>query len=455
MPSRRTRLLAIFTALLLALGTAAHWQWQRIRPYGIDHDELGTVRVYRSWWRLRGVIFVLSPASGWSSADEDVAERFARRGYHVLGIDTGQWLARENAHSGCVYLPSLLENFSRDQQRRLGPGDYRLPSLVGQREGATLIYMTHLQAPPLSFEAAVALNPVPQLPLRTGFCNHPAESQEPKGQIVRVEKRNPAVPLRIWSTTSATTAERDFARAADGPDAKFTTPDGALFDQYHVALESLKSEAASSGLKDLPLVEVLPERATQPAFAIIYSGDGGWRDLDKTLAGVLAEKGMPVVGYDTLSYFWREKPPEAAAQDLARVIRFYRERWHRSEVVLIGFSFGANVMPFLYNRLPSDVRSSVKLVSLLSPERGTAFSVNPTEWVHIKTDRAKLRPIEPELAKVPRAIVQCVYGEEEVDDSVCVLPAGVATKVLRKPGGHHFDEDYDRLANDVLAAVPR
>ncbi len=209
------------------------------------------------------------------------------------------------------------------------------------------------------------------------------------------------------------------------------------------------------GVSDLPLVEVLPPHATQPAFAILYSGDGGWRDLDRALAGILARKGMPVVGYDTLSYFWREKSLETAARDLERVIRFYRARWERNEVVLIGFSFGADVMPFLYNRLPENVRSSVKLVSLLSPGRGAAFSVNPTEWVHIKTRSEKVTPIAPELAKLPAAIVQCVYGEAEAPESVCVLPAAAGTHVLRKPGGHHFDEDYDRLADEVLAALVR
>ena len=47
--------------------------------------------------------------------------------------------------------------------------------------------------------------------------------------------------------------------------------------------------------------------------AVIYSGDGGWRDIDKDIAGALQEKGIPVVGVDSLRYFWSEKTPDQVA----------------------------------------------------------------------------------------------------------------------------------------------
>jgi type IV secretory pathway VirJ component len=38
--------------------------------------------------------------------------------------------------------------------------------------------------------------------------------------------------------------------------------------------------------------------------AVMYSGDGGWVGLDRDVAAVLAKAGVPVVGIDSLSYFW-------------------------------------------------------------------------------------------------------------------------------------------------------
>ncbi len=60
--------------------------------------------------------------------------------------------------------------------------------------------------------------------------------------------------------------------------------------------------------------------------AVFYSGDGGWRDLDKQISGVLAEHGIATVGVDSLRYFWEEKAPEQVADDLAAILRHYRER---------------------------------------------------------------------------------------------------------------------------------
>jgi type IV secretory pathway VirJ component len=43
----------------------------------------------------------------------------------------------------------------------------------------------------------------------------------------------------------------------------------------------------------------------------------------------------------------------------------------------------------------------------------------------------------------------CLYGEEETD-SACPLLAGTAATVIRTAGGHHFDGNYDALAQHLL-----
>jgi type IV secretory pathway VirJ component len=253
-------------------------------------------------------------------------------------------------------------------------------------------------------------------------------------------------------SAEADATSRQFAAVINTGVTPLAADGTSLLGFYRLALADIDAARQRSPVADLPLVEVLPQHMTTDAFAILYSGDGGWRDLDQTLAGVLANDGMPVVGVDTLNYYWHEKTPEQSAEDLARVIRHYQQQWHRQQVVLIGFSFGANVLPFLYNRLPNDLKGSVVRMSLLSPERSTAFSVDPSAWLHIHRDKGKL-PIAPELAKLPAQRVQCIYGQEESSDSLCVLPDSAATNVVKKPGGHHFDGNYEQLARDVTAGL--
>ena len=130
-------------------------------------------------------------------------------------------------------------------------------------------------------------------------------------------------------------------------------PEGDLDERLAALLEAPLAAAADDTLAGLPLVE-LPVAAPGRLMAVVYSGDGGWRDIDKDIAGRLQDKGVPVVGVDSLRYFWSEKTPEQIAADLGLIIDHYREAWQRPDVVLVGYSFGADVLPFAYNRLPAD-----------------------------------------------------------------------------------------------------
>ena len=60
----------------------------------------------------------------------------------------------------------------------------------------------------------------------------------------------------------------------------------------------------------------------------------------------------------------------------------------------------------------------------------------------------------PELQRFDLSRLQCVYGEEE-EDSLCPAPELARAEVLRFPGGHHFDEDYEKIADAILASARR
>ena len=104
-------------------------------------------------------------------------------------------------------------------------------------------------------------------------------------------------------------------------------------------LDAVPGEAKGA-IASLPLVE-LPAVPRGRLLAIIFSGDGGWRDIDKTIAQKLCSDGVSVIGWDSLRYFWSRKSPEQIANDLSQVIDTYTARWGASKVALIGYSFGA------------------------------------------------------------------------------------------------------------------
>lgn len=187
--------------------------------------------------------------------------------------------------------------------------------------------------------------------------------------------------------------------------------------------------------------------------AVIFSGDGGWADLDRQLGQILAGRGISVLGFDCRKYFWQTRSPEETAQAVAEVLGSYLRDWGKRRLVLIGFSFGADMLPFVLNRLPADLKAKVALSVLLSPGRYANWEVHWGDWLKDQPHEGA-RQLAPEMAALSGYRLFCVYGADEAAGSICPgLTAGQAD-VKALPGGHHFDGNYANLAEMILKKVP-
>ncbi|WP_411562063.1 virulence factor family protein [Pseudomonas shirazensis] len=198
----------------------------------------------------------------------------------------------------------------------------------------------------------------------------------------------------------------------------------------------------------IPVVEV-PAGQTTDTVTLFLSGDGGWRDLDRDVAGEMAKLGYPVVGIDTLRYYWQHKTPEQSAIDLSELMQHYRQKWGTKRFVLTGYSFGADVLPAIYNRLPAEDQQRVDAVILLAFARSGSFEIEVEGWLGKEGQEA---PTGPEMARMPAAKVVCIYGVEEADESGCTEHTAVGER-LKLPGGHHFDENYPALAKRLIGEI--
>jgi len=202
--------------------------------------------------------------------------------------------------------------------------------------------------------------------------------------------------------------------------------------------------ASTPPIDGLPLVE-LPVSGSH-RLAILVSGDGGWRSLDRGIAAELNRHGVAVVGWNARRYFWSEKPPQRIADDLARVMATYRQRWQADDIALVGYSFGADVMPFAYLRLPGAQRRQVRWVSLLGMSHHADFEVR-LGWIGRGYEQQA--PLLPALLSMPAERLQCIHGQEE-KDTLCPELAVHGIAVVQRPGGHHFDRDTGQLARIIL-----
>ena len=183
---------------------------------------------------------------------------------------------------------------------------------------------------------------------------------------------------------------------------------------------------------------------------MLLTGDGGWAGLDQDVAHALAAAGVPVVGWNSLKYYWTKRTPDVAARDLERILARYGTAWHRPKVLLVGYSFGADALPFLYTRLPESTRANVRSLSLLGLSETAEFEFHVASWIPGADGGG--RATLPELQRAQGVRTLCLYGTDETD-SPCRRLAGPEAKAIALPGGHHFGGDYAALARHVLEAA--
>ena len=217
------------------------------------------------------------------------------------------------------------------------------------------------------------------------------------------------------------------------------------------ALSLAVSSATTASAK--PVILAPSDRAGD-TLAVFYSGDGGWGPLDSKVAGRLAADGVPTVGINSLAYFSTGRSPQAVADDLATDLRDYERQWGRSKVTLIGYSFGADALPAIIPRLPSDLRAQIGHVVLIGTGPHGDLRFHPASWLNLAPSDSF--PVSPAIAALPRLTmgdvkITCVYGDKERADICPTLPDTEVAKI-RLPGGHHFNGDYAALGEAVLRA---
>ncbi len=213
----------------------------------------------------------------------------------------------------------------------------------------------------------------------------------------------------------------------------------------------------SSGIPQKITVGDMPLRVfgTTPASGlpmIVYiSGDGGWNKFNASLCDYLNEKGIPVLALDAQKYFWERKTPEQAAADLTAAIEKYQKLWKRDKFVLTGFSFGADVLPFLLNRFPPRIKSRVISSFLISPDNNCDFEIHLSDMLNWGTSKGKYDVVR-EIQISDFKNFTAVFGSDEDNDTRQLFElTGAKVKVLQ--GDHHFDSSFEIVGDLIIAEM--
>jgi len=187
---------------------------------------------------------------------------------------------------------------------------------------------------------------------------------------------------------------------------------------------------------ELPVITYPSADADSRKLLIVFSGDGGWLDFEDQLSAGFAAAGFETIGFNSRTYFWTARTPQQTADDIVLLINKYATRFKTNRIYLCGYSFGADVVPFIYNRLPVSMKNKVVALQLLSPFASSDFMVHTSDLLNIAGDDKpyKVQP-EIEAIKIP---VFCFYGEkEEPKPMEMIRKRNFSLRFL--PGDHHYE----------------
>jgi len=454
-------------AVLASLLAVAAQLQPAAAPEAFHFGRYGSVALYQPTGPVRNVIIFMSGAHSWDSKTASMVRELGSDGTAIASISTPAYLrAWEKDRIRCINPNLDMVALAQEAEHRLGLKSYVEPVIVGESAGAALAYATVAQAPDGLYRGAVSLDFTPRLAEQKPWCreNGFAAMRSGRGWTFAPIRHVGSPWIALTSATRQEAARsdvRDFVAHIDGaklvvlpPERREPTPTA----QVEAAIRPLLARPAAprpapAALPDdLPLTQVAsPGPRNSDLMAVFYSGDGGWAGLDRSVSAQLAAAGVPVVGVDSLKYFWTARTPAKSANDLARIINGYGAAWHRSRVLLIGYSFGAGALPATVAALPPALRERIAQLTLMGvPLRGE-LEFHLSDWLDASS--APAAPTAPLIAKLGTSLrVQCLRGMEESDSACPAIPAARAEQVVL-PGGHHFAGNDGAVAAAILRGV--
>ncbi|MBO9695172.1 MAG: type IV secretion system protein VirJ [Sphingopyxis sp.] len=197
---------------------------------------------------------------------------------------------------------------------------------------------------------------------------------------------------------------------------------------------------------DMPAANAGPAR---PAI-VMLSGDMGNRvGMTPKIAARLHARGYAIVTVNSLTYFSTRR----TAQDAARLIRTAMARAMKlaktRQVVLIGQSFGADMLHAGLAQFSADARKPIRAVVLVVPGEDIIFRASPIELAGLEIPDQRAWPTASRLNRIP---VTCIHGADEAG-SLCPELRMPNVRHITLPGGHGLKSDDRALEAAILPAI--
>lgn len=408
----------------------------------VKDDTLGEIVTAEPYWGVKAFAIVFSDNALFPP--DTLAHRLATLGIAAAVVDTKFFFRASKPKTNQCHDAKHLADSVGALVKKLSLSPDMPVFISGLGDGAVIPFLNaHFESAPKINNLSIGFS----IDLPTGLSLCPPYMTEPKESRLTLVAAPDVISnwRTVWSDRPPGKTGIFIKEKIPHADTNIAAY-GAALD--NLLLNELSSSIGLDTKPPMPIVEI-PAGKTNDTVTIFYSGDGGWRDLDRSVAEMMANSNYPVLGVDVLRYFWERKTPEEVAADLIATMRYYRTKWGAKSFVLTGFSFGADILPVIYNKLPEAEKDNIKLIVFLALGNHADFEVHMAGWLGQTTREL---PLAPELLKMPKSQLLCIYGKEEKEKTgtACTSLQNTETTILELPGGHHFDNDYPKLTQLIL-----
>lgn len=189
----------------------------------------------------------------------------------------------------------------------------------------------------------------------------------------------------------------------------------------------------------------------RPAIVMLSGDMGDHVGMTPSVAARLQDRGYAIVTVNSLTYFSRRRSQAEAAALIDRAMRRAMALGNSDHVVLIGQSFGADMLHAGLALLPAQDRAPIRAVVLVVPGHDIIYRASPVELAGLETPDALALPTASRLSWTP---VTCIWGRDETD-SLCPELTLSGVRKVPLPGGHRLRFDDAALTAAILPAIEK
>ncbi|MEO8763860.1 MAG: AcvB/VirJ family lysyl-phosphatidylglycerol hydrolase [Ginsengibacter sp.] len=200
--------------------------------------------------------------------------------------------------------------------------------------------------------------------------------------------------------------------------------------------------------QDLPVKEWA---GTHDKPAIFYiTGDGGLNTFSNNLCKSLNDSGYDVFAWNAKSYFWKQKTPEQTATDIDNYLVKKIAGRANQHIIFVGYSFGADVLPFVVNRLSKDINQNVIASFIMASSGSTDFEIH---WSDIfGGNKQRSMDVVTEINKLVGKTIIIITGSDEETLALNKITLKKYTHEIL-PGGHHFEGNTEEITRVLLKHI--